>query len=64
MTRGTGWQPAAQRQSALLLRARREWIAAYGEEPGAPITPAGLGLADPRRGGRGRNRLPDGALIR
>ncbi|MET7356106.1 hypothetical protein [Streptomyces mirabilis] len=33
MTRGTGWQPAAARQSALLLRARREWIAAYGKEP-------------------------------
>jgi hypothetical protein len=45
-----------------LLRAHREWIAAYGKEPGAPITPAGLALADPRRGGRGRNRLPDGSL--
>ncbi|MFC9636132.1 hypothetical protein ACFTY8_44835 [Streptomyces mirabilis] len=62
MTRGTGRQPAAERQSAL-LRAHREWIAAYGEEPGAPITPAGLGLADARRGGGGRNRLPDGALL-
>ncbi|WP_329375587.1 hypothetical protein [Streptomyces sp. NBC_01483] len=61
MTRGTGWQLAIERHSAL-LRAYREWIAAYGEEPGAPTTPAGLGLADPRPGGRGRNHLPEGAL--
>ncbi|MFJ1610115.1 hypothetical protein ACIOHS_43360 [Streptomyces sp. NPDC088253] len=64
MTRGTGRQPAAERQSALLLRACREWIAAYGEEPGAPITPAGPVLADPRRGGRGHNDLPDGPLLK
>ncbi|MEU8911668.1 hypothetical protein [Streptomyces mirabilis] len=48
-------------QSAL-LRAHRESIAAYREEPGAPITPAGLGLSEARPGGGGRNRLPDGAL--
>ncbi|MEU1036237.1 hypothetical protein ABZ402_47880 [Streptomyces mirabilis] len=63
MTRGTGRQPAAERQSAL-LRAHREWIAAYGKEPGAPITPAGPALADPRRGERRRNHLPDGALLK
>ncbi|MFD7053174.1 hypothetical protein ACFWBS_59290 [Streptomyces mirabilis] len=47
MTRSTGRQPATARQSAL-LRTHREWIAAaYGKEPGAPITPASPGLADP-----------------
>ncbi|MFE2972631.1 hypothetical protein ACFXKC_55705 [Streptomyces sp. NPDC059340] len=63
MTRGTGWQPAAERQSAL-LHAHREWIASYGKEPGAPITPASLGLAHPRRGGRGHNHLSDGSLLK
>jgi hypothetical protein len=46
VTRGTGWPPAAARHSAL-PRAHREWIAAYGKEPGAPIAPASPCLADP-----------------
>ncbi|KPI20280.1 hypothetical protein [Streptomyces mirabilis] len=48
MTRATSRQPAAERQSALVLRAHHEWIAAYGKKPRTPITQAGLGLLGPR----------------
>ncbi|MER5757358.1 ArsR family transcriptional regulator [Streptomyces sp. NPDC002088] len=44
MTRSTGRQPAAERQSAL-LRAHREWITAYGEEPSVRELSAAVGLS-------------------